>query len=100
MLQELINETWNNQGRRAAGHTEASNALNSWSLAFLYSSISLDASVRASLSFCTRSMKRLESSNPGFLQAQAYTGGLVERSWKLPFRPLTVFGSLEIVEPP
>ena len=45
-------------------------------------------------------MKRLESSNPGFLQAQAYTGGLVERSWKLPFRPLKVSGSLGIVEPP
>ena len=44
--------------------------------------------------------ERLESSNPGFLQAQAYTGGLVERSWKLPFRPLRVFGSLGIVEPP
>ena len=44
-------------------------------------------------------MKRLESSNTGLLQA-AYTGALVERFWKLPFRPLRVFGSLGIAEPP
>lgn len=40
---------------RGPERTEASNALNSCSLDFLYSSISFEASVLASLSFWTRS---------------------------------------------
>lgn len=42
--------------------TDASNFLNSASLAFLYSSISFVASERASFSFCTRSSRDLELS--------------------------------------
>lgn len=43
------------KANRQWGQTDDSNALNSCSLAFLYSSISLAASERASLSFCTLS---------------------------------------------
>lgn len=43
------------QNVKLSERTDASNALNSCSFAFLYSPISFVASVRASLSFCTRS---------------------------------------------
>ena len=46
-------------------------------------------------------MKRLKSSNQGFyVSPKTYIGELVERFWKLLFRPLEVSGSLGIAELP
>jgi hypothetical protein len=61
----------------------------------LYFFIGLGASVFESLN-AIYEQSQVEQSKV----AQTYTGGLVERSWKLPFRPPEVSESLGIAELP
>jgi hypothetical protein len=78
---------WRQRAEVLSGLTDASKALNSRSFACLYSSISFNASVRASLSFCTRSVNASQWISSAANKSTPNIDGPAERSWRLPSQP-------------